>query len=85
MGRARSKRRPMSLRRARQWFEDNYGELRAVFYADHTGPTGGLLNATVVAVDSHGHLELRCFYDNYDNDEDAWTWFLDPYKREFYH
>lgn len=76
--------KPMSLRQARKWFDDHYDALRDLFYATHAAPTGGLCNATVIAVDSHGHLEIRCHYDGYDNDEDAWTWFLEPADREFY-
>jgi hypothetical protein len=74
----------MTLRQARKWFDDNYDVIRETFYAIHTAPTGGLLNAKVVAVDNRGDLELRCHYDNYDNDEDAWTWFLNPGEMRFY-
>jgi hypothetical protein len=72
-----------TLKQARKFFEENYDRIREAFYADHVGPTGGLLNPRVVGVEG-GDLEIRCHYNNYDNDEDAWTWFLDPANLTFY-
>lgn len=73
----------MSLKQARSFFKKNYDRLRELFYAEHTAPTGGLLNPRVMAVEN-GDLVIRCHYDNYDNDEDAWTWYLDPKTDRFY-
>lgn len=74
----------MTLKQARKFFDDNYDAIREAFYADHSGPTGGLLNPKVVGVESDGDLEIRCHYDNYDNEDDSWTWFLDPKTMRFY-
>ena len=74
----------MSLRNARKWFNDNFDDIRDAFYEKFQAPCGGLYNPQVVCVDSLGHLEIRCHYDNYDNDEDSWTWFLVPGTLKFY-
>jgi hypothetical protein len=46
-------------------------------------PTGGFLNPTFVS-EHRGHVEFRCFYDNYDNEDDSWTWYWDSKTGEFY-
>ncbi len=46
-------------------------------------PTGGFLNPTFVSV-HRGDVEFRCCYDNYDNEEDSWTWYWDSKTGKFY-
>ncbi len=44
---------------------------------------GEFLNPTFVSKHC-GQVEFRCYYDNYDNEEDSWTWYWDEAAGQFY-
>jgi hypothetical protein len=44
---------------------------------------GGLYNPKIVFMDEN-EIEFRCNYDNYEDDEDSWTWYFDRKSRRFY-
>lgn len=46
---------------------------------------GGFYNPTLECIHSNsGDLEFRCYYDNYDNKEDSWTWYYSIKTNKFY-
>lgn len=46
-------------------------------------PNGGFYNPTVEDFDD-GRVVFRCFYNDFDNEEDAWHWTYDQATGEFY-
>ena len=58
--------------------------LHDLFEAQYPGlPVGNFCNPEAVCEDD-GTIEFRCHYDNYDNEEDEWTWYFDKRTRRFY-
>jgi hypothetical protein len=53
-------------------FEEQFGDL----------PVGGWLNPTFEH-ESHGDLIFRCYYDNFDNEEDSWHYSYDVRTKQF--
>lgn len=54
-------------------FDEQYGNL----------PVGGFLNPTIESDDGNGVL-FRCYYENYDNEDDSWHYGYCRKSRLFY-
>lgn len=64
--------------------EINIPAIRAKFEEQFPGlPAGGFYNPTVEDVDGN-QIRFRCFYNDFDNEEDAWHWTYDRATGEFY-
>jgi hypothetical protein len=46
-------------------------------------PAGGFYNPTVESEDDT-HIEFRCLYNNYDNEEDSWRWTYNKKTGKFF-
>jgi hypothetical protein len=46
-------------------------------------PVGGFYNPTVESEDDT-HIAFRCYYDNYDNEENSWRWTYDKGTGKFF-
>ena len=46
-------------------------------------PNGRFCNPKLVDENSRD-MEFRCHYDDYDNEDDSWTWYFDKKVGEFY-
>lgn len=79
-----NKNNAMTKQQANQFLQENRHELTEAFERQFNLPVGGFYNPTVVYADRN-EIEFRCFYDNFDNDEDSWTWYYDLKTKEFYH
>lgn len=73
-----------TMRSAAQWLRWNLDRVQEAFREQYPHlPNGRLHNPRIVGV-SPGEIELRCHYDNYDNDDDSWSWYLDPATMRFH-
>ena len=52
-------------------FDEQFGDL----------PTGGFLNPTV-ETETDSEIIIRCYYNNFDNDEDCWRYSYDKNTKE---
>lgn len=61
-------------------------ELKKVFISQFGElPTGGFINPTIESVTDDGNeIEFRCFYDNFDNEDDAWHYTYNRSTGQFY-
>ena len=72
------------------WLDDvcsrecSYCHLVAIFDEQFDSPTGGFYNPHLTCKHENGDLEFRCHYDNYDNEEDSWTWYYSKETNKFY-
>lgn len=44
---------------------------------------GGFFNPTIEHEDE-SEICFRCFYNNYDNDDDIWHWYYDKIRQKFH-
>ena len=66
------------------WKQAYFDILHVVFDRQFPAlPTGEFLNPQLVC-ETADFLEFRCFYDNYDNEDDEWTWYYDKKSGKFY-
>lgn len=73
----------MNTQQAKSYLKENYNELACLFETQICAPVGGFYNPSVVYADAN-EIEFKCHYDNFDNEEDCWSWFFDIQNREFY-
>lgn len=80
----RCEERAMNYTQATMYLETNRDELNRMFNEQYPNlPNGGFYNPRVQNV-SNGVIELFCYYDGYDNEDDGWTWFFDTAAGRFY-
>lgn len=66
------------------WLDIDLDKFSKIFDAQFLGlPTGGFCNPELVAEDEK-NMEFWCYYDNFDNEEDGWTWYYHKTSGEFY-
>jgi hypothetical protein len=65
------------------WTPAAWDVIETAFKKTHTSCVGGLYNPRVVAADKRT-ITIRCHYDNYADDDDAWEFELDRQTGKFF-